>query len=166
MSFEKRSDCAAEVNRWRGAGAAMRPVLESLEERLLLDAAQVITQPVSTTATEGWKALFTVEVSGTEPIDYQWQEDDGGGWANIAWASGTALPTGVIDFWTPVTAMADDGTQFQCIVTNGEGGETSSAATTNRQASMFEQPGVAVQASSEEGPSSRVIASCERNRSR
>ncbi len=104
------------------------PVFEYLEERLLLDAAYIVAHPVNTTATEGWKAQFTADVAGTGPIDYQWQENTGGGWSDIIWAAGAIDQPQTVNYWTPIATMGDDGTQVRVAASNGEGGETSNSA--------------------------------------
>ena len=81
-------------------------------------APSISTQPVDQSVVEGQSATFSVTASGTAPLSYQWQKDG----SDISGATSTS-------YTTPATTLADDGTQFNCIVTNDYGSVSSDPAT-------------------------------------
>ena len=81
-------------------------------------APSIITQPASQTVTAGQTATFSVVVSGTAPLSYQWMKNQ----VNIAGATSAS-------YTTPATTSADNGTSFRVIVTNAVSSVTSNAAT-------------------------------------
>ncbi|HLG95342.1 MAG TPA: immunoglobulin domain-containing protein [Bryobacteraceae bacterium] len=84
----------------------------------------VITQqPQSATVTSGQSATFSVAASSAATLTYQWQSQPAGtaGFTNIAGATSST-------YTTPATASSDNGTQFQCNVTNSSGSVTTSIA--------------------------------------
>jgi len=83
-------------------------------------APSITAQPSAQTVTAGQKATFTVAASGTAPLSYQWQK----GTTNI---SGATSPS----YTTPVTAMSDNGSTFQVVVSNSAGSATSNPAMLN-----------------------------------
>jgi glucose/arabinose dehydrogenase/regulation of enolase protein 1 (concanavalin A-like superfamily) len=80
-------------------------------------APQITQQPAAQTVYAGQAATFTVAASGTAPLSYQWQRNNG----NISGATTTA-------YTLASTSVADDGALFRCIVANASGSVTSSAA--------------------------------------
>jgi beta-galactosidase len=82
-------------------------------------AAPVITaQPANQAVSAGQSAQFTVGVTGTGPISYQWLKN------------GTAVAiTSIPTYTTPPTATTDDGAVFTVVISNGGGTATSAAAT-------------------------------------
>ena len=81
--------------------------------------APTITQhPASLSRTVGQTAAFSVAASGTAPLSYQWQKNG----QNIAGATNA-------NYTTPPVALADNGAQFRCVVSNNYGVATSNAAT-------------------------------------
>jgi Immunoglobulin domain len=77
----------------------------------------ITTQPASQAVTVGQTATFTVVATGTSPLNYQWQKD------------GTAIAGATsASYITPVTTLADSGTQFTVTVNNSVGNVTSSPA--------------------------------------
>src|SRR5215472_2594682 len=78
----------------------------------------ITTQPSSQTVLPGQTATFTVAVSGTAPLSYQWQKNG----ANIAGATSSS-------YTTPATTTADTGSTFVVVVSNSVGTATSNAAT-------------------------------------
>lgn len=66
----------------------------------------------------GQPARFAVAVNGTGPLNYQWQKN------GIAISGATAA-----SYTTPPSTLADNGSQFQVVVTNSLGSVTSSPAT-------------------------------------
>ncbi len=88
----------------------------------------ITTQPQPQTVLEPAPATFTVAATtsgGT--LTYQWQEDDGGGYANLAEAgaySGVTSDTMTID---PTEAVLD-GYLYRVVVTDDNGSATSSGA--------------------------------------
>jgi hypothetical protein len=82
-----------------------------------------ITQnPSNATVTAGQAANFTVVAAGTN-LTYQWQSEASGAaaFSNISGAN-------TASYTTPVLALADNGTQFRCVVTGTGGTATSTAA--------------------------------------
>jgi len=77
----------------------------------------ITRQPTSQTVTDGQSATFSVTVSGTAPLSYQWTK----GGNDIPGATSAS-------YTTPPATLADDGSAFQCIVSNPYGEITSSAA--------------------------------------
>jgi uncharacterized protein YjdB len=85
----------------------------------------ITTQPVNATVSVGQTATFTVVAFGSSPISYQWQKN----MANISGATGAS-------YTTPATVNADNGAQFDVIVTNAKGSITSAAATLTVKAAL------------------------------
>ncbi len=83
----------------------------------------IATQPVDAIVTEGAKATFTVEASGTD-VSYQWMIDrkDGNGWVALSGATAASYTTGV-------TTLDCSGFQYKCVVSNTAGNVTSSVVT-------------------------------------
>ena len=81
--------------------------------------APVITQhPADATITDGLSANFSVSVSGTLPLSYQWQRN------------GVDIPGAVSATYSiAATTLTDSGARFRCIVTNEFGAATSNEAT-------------------------------------
>ncbi len=84
----------------------------------------ITTQPQDVEVKENETATFTVKVTGTEPLSYQWQQstDNGKNWTNIASANAAEYTTGK-------TTMDMSGTQYRCVVSNSAGSVTSNAVT-------------------------------------
>ena len=78
----------------------------------------ITTQPASQTVIEGQTATFTVAVSGSTPLGYQWRK----GGANIANATSSS-------YTTPATVVGDSGAKFDVVVSNAGGKVTSNQAT-------------------------------------
>ncbi len=85
--------------------------------------APIITaQPASISARAGDTATFYVTATqGTRT--YQWQRNDGAGFADISGATSTSYTTGVL------SVAADSGDTYRCNVTNAVGTTASNAAT-------------------------------------
>jgi hypothetical protein len=80
-------------------------------------APSITTQPLSQTITAGVTATFSVTVSGTAPMSYQWQK-------NATAISGAIAAS----YTTPAETIADNAAQFSIVVSNSVGSVTSSAA--------------------------------------
>ena len=78
----------------------------------------ITTQPANQSVNAGQTATFSVSATGTAPLNYQWQKNS----ANISGATATS-------YTTPATAVADNGTKFDVIVSNSAGSQTSTLAT-------------------------------------
>jgi alpha-tubulin suppressor-like RCC1 family protein/chitodextrinase len=78
----------------------------------------ISTQPSSVSVIKGQTATFSVTASGFPAPAYQWRRND----VNIVGATNPS-------YTTPVTAEADNGSAYVCVVTNALGSVTSSAAT-------------------------------------
>ena len=83
----------------------------------------IITQPQDVEVKENETATFTVKVTGTEPLSYQWQQstDKGSSWTNIDSATSDTYTTGK-------TTIDMSGTQYRCVVKNSIDEVTSDAA--------------------------------------
>jgi Abnormal spindle-like microcephaly-assoc'd, ASPM-SPD-2-Hydin/Immunoglobulin domain/Immunoglobulin I-set domain len=86
----------------------------------------ITTQPASQTVIAGKTASFTVAVSGTAPLTYQWSK-------NGAAISGATSST----YTTPAETTADNNAQFTAVVSNTAGSATSNAATLTVSASSL-----------------------------
>jgi alpha-tubulin suppressor-like RCC1 family protein len=84
----------------------------------------VTREPASTVVVAGAGATFSVVTSGTPPPALQWQRADGGGWTDIAGATGAA-------YTLAATTAGDDGARFRVVATNSAGSVASDAATLN-----------------------------------
>lgn len=84
----------------------------------------ITTQPQDVEVKENETATFTVKVTGTEPLSYQWQQstDNGQSWTDI---TGETNATYTI----ATTTMDMSGTQYRCVVKNSIDEVTSDAAT-------------------------------------
>ena len=78
----------------------------------------IITHPADQSVTPGQAATFSVVAAGTTPLVYQWRKDG----VEISGATGST-------FTTPAATTDDDGTVFDCVVTNGVGSVLSNVAT-------------------------------------
>lgn len=61
----------------------------------------ITSQPVSVSTTVGRTQVFHVVASGPGPISYQWQQNTGSGWTDIAGATSTDYVTGVLIQYCP-----------------------------------------------------------------
>jgi len=78
----------------------------------------ITTDPADQSVTVGHSATFSVAATGTSPLTYQWRKDS----VNISGATGAS-------YTTPATTLADNGSVFDCVVTNDVDSVTSSEAT-------------------------------------
>ena len=78
----------------------------------------ITTQPVSKTVTVGKTPKFTVSVTGTKPLEYQWRK-------NGVTIDGATKAS----YTTPPTTLEDSGALISVAVTNSAGSVTSSNAT-------------------------------------
>lgn len=82
-------------------------------------APSITAQTGDTSVVGGTTASLSVTATGTAPITYQWQKETSGVCENIGGA------TSAIYSFTATTAM--NGDSFQCVATNSEGTDTSTA---------------------------------------
>lgn len=87
----------------------------------------ITSHPISTSVIEGQRAVFSVAVSGSGPLTYQWQKNG----ANILGATGPSYTT------QPVS-ISDNGNTYRVLVGNVYGSLTSNVAT------LGVSPGVAL----------------------
>lgn len=80
-------------------------------------APSIVTQPQNRSVTEGDATSFSVNASGTAPLQYQWRRNG----INIAAATSAALNL-------PSVALNENGDSFTVVVTNSAGSVTSAAA--------------------------------------
>ena len=90
----------------------------------------ITIHPVDVSINDGDNANYSVTATGTAPLTYQWQENDGGGWLDIT--NGGTNPaysgaTSVSLMLTNVPASYDTY-DYQCVVTNACGSATSNSA--------------------------------------
>ena len=78
----------------------------------------ITVQPTNQTVTVGQSASFSVTATGSTPLSYQWQKSG-------AAISGATAAT----YSTPASTSADNGAQFNVVVSNSKGSVTSNAAT-------------------------------------
>jgi hypothetical protein len=95
--------CAGVAN---PGGGGSNPVAPSLT-----------AQPVSVSVNTGQSARFSVSANGTVPISYQWRKNG----ANITAANAT-------NYTTPAATVADNGAEFDVVVSNTAGSVTSAQA--------------------------------------
>ena len=77
----------------------------------------ITLQPISQTVTPGQTATFSVQVTGTAPLSYQWSK------------SGTVISGATsASYTTPATTLSDNTAKFVLVVSNSAGTSTSSAA--------------------------------------
>jgi len=81
-------------------------------------APSITTQPASQTVTAGQTASFSVAVTGTAPLSYQWSK-------NTTAISGATSSS----YTTPATSVSDNGALFTVVVSNAAGSVTSNPAT-------------------------------------
>jgi glucose/arabinose dehydrogenase len=77
----------------------------------------ITQQPANRTVPVGGTATFTVGASGSQPLSYQWQRNNG----DITGATSAS-------YTTPTVTLADNSTMYRCRVTNAFGTATSNAA--------------------------------------
>ena len=93
----------------------------------------ITSHPASATVTEPAAATFVVVASGNSPFAYQWRRNG----VPIAGATGAS-------YTRPSTTLADNGSQFDVVVSNGAGSVTSAAATLIVMPLIITTPPVAV----------------------
>ena len=81
-------------------------------------APSIVSHPADQSVAVGETATFAVTASGTAPLSYQWRKNGG----NISGANSAG-------YITPPTTLADDGSTYDCVVTNPAGSATSNEAT-------------------------------------
>gem|GEM_PF-3696194 len=96
----------------------------------------ITIQSVDVTVTAPAKAIFKVAASATPSPKYQWMKSvNGGAFTNITSATSAT-------YTTAATSITDNGTQYECVVSNVAGSVTSNAATltVNVKPSITTQP--------------------------
>jgi hypothetical protein len=93
----------------------------------------ITTQPVAQSVNEGATATFTVEASGSTPLNYQWQKDG----ADVPGATGATLNV------TPT--VADNGSMYRVTVSNTAGSVQSEAAKLTVMGASAVAPTIAAQ---------------------
>ncbi len=96
-----------------GGGAAGYYFVTGVSTPLL---PEIVTQPVSQTATLGGSVTFTGAATGAEPLAYQWQKD------------GVDLPGATATELTLTDLTASDAGSYRLVVANADGTATSNAA--------------------------------------
>jgi hypothetical protein len=88
-------------------------------------APSISTQPVSQTVTAGQTATFSVAVTGSAPLSYQWSK-------NAAAISGAISAS----YTTPASTSADNGALFKVTISNSAGSVSSNNATLTVSAAL------------------------------
>ncbi|WP_306600915.1 immunoglobulin domain-containing protein [Geothrix sp. 21YS21S-2] len=94
----------------------------------------IATQPRSLTVTLGQTATFSVQVSGTTPVTYQWFRNS----VAVAGATGAA-------YTTPAAVVADNGAVFTVVVKAAGGSVTSQPATLTLVVGTVSAPAITAQ---------------------
>ena len=104
--------------------AACIPLEPTSQTVLDGQSATFTAHPSDQTVLEGQSATFAVTASGSGTISYQWKrsDDNGATWSTVL---GATSPSCII----AVSILADNGTQFLCVVSNEAGGVESQPAT-------------------------------------
>ena len=86
-------------------------------------ASNITVQPASVTVTAPATATFTVAATGTPAPSYQWMQElpNAGAFTAITGATSAS-------YTTPATTTANNGIQYECVVTNISGSVTSAVA--------------------------------------
>jgi|SRR5690242_9365717 len=94
-------------------------------------APKIVSPPVSQTVTAGQSATFSVNATGAAPLSYQWNKNG----AAIIGATSSS-------YVTPPTNPADNGAQFNVLVSNSSGSLATTAAilTVNSSPAITAQP--------------------------
>ena len=79
------------------------------------------TDPAAQSVAAGQTATFSVTGSGSLPT-FQWQTNNGGGWVSIGGATSAS-------YTTPPEVVADNGLQFQCVVSVACDGSSATSGT-------------------------------------
>ena len=102
---------------------AVQEASEALNERIGVAGGPVITRPPQdVSGAAGSTATFTVTAIGTGTLTYQWQTLSGGAWSNISGATSAT--------YSVTIAPALDGTEYRCVVTDGNNIQTASLPAT------------------------------------
>jgi len=86
-------------------------------------APSITTQSVNATVTAPATATFTIVATGSPAPTYQWMQEASGAGTFTAITGATSA-----SYTTPATTAANNGTQYECVVTNNAGSVTSNAA--------------------------------------
>ena len=119
---------------WSVATSAARTLLTNAVNwataQSITQVVAIATQPANKVAAVGGTTTFTVSATGPGPYGYQWYKISGGVTNLIAGATS-------VNYITPVTTLADDGSQFQVVVTGLNGSATSTKALLNVQNYLY-----------------------------
>lgn len=114
------SDTIGFTNTNNGAGNSTRAVSLTVTNINTADP-NITSQPTSATFVEGTTGALNVTASGTQPISYQWQKNDGtGSYTNILSATSSIYSK---------TISSSDAGSYRVVVSNVVSTATSSAAT-------------------------------------
>jgi uncharacterized repeat protein (TIGR02543 family) len=89
----------------------------------------ITTQPQDTTLTNGGTNTFSVVVSGTPPLAFQWQTTDGTGLTNGPTGTGSTISGSQTGSLTIGNVSTNDIGSYQVVVSNDYGSVTSAPAT-------------------------------------
>ena len=97
----------------------------------------IITQPVNKTVTAPATTTFALTATGTPTPTYQWYQEAPGAGIFTAISGATSA-----SYTTPATGLSNNGTVYECVVSNSIGSATSNAVilTVNAAPSIITQP--------------------------
>lgn len=114
-------------------GKATLPQLDMFVPISLGEAPAITTQPSGASVAAGTTAVFSVTASGSPAPGYQWQTKSGDDWVAVDGAQTADLSVS--------TTLADSGSQFRVVVSNGIGADAiSDPATLTVTPSVTTQP--------------------------
>lgn len=91
-------------------------------------APEITAHPANDTASAGETAQFSATCDASPAATYQWQVNDGGGWANVVGGTGGSGSGNTTTYTTPVLAAEDNGNLYRCVFTNVSGSATTNSA--------------------------------------
>ena len=114
--YENGGGASARLS-WSSPNVPKEIIPQSQLSPITIAPAPAITQPpTSQTAAVGATAYFTVSVSGSEPLSYQWQR------------GGTNLPGATASLLTITNVQTFNAANYRVVVTNAQGSVTSAVA--------------------------------------
>lgn len=110
LTIEIQADTAYTI----GSPAAAEITIEDTDE---IFAPAIEQEPADQTVYAGQSATFSLTASGSAPLSYQWRKN------------GSDMPAADSpDLQTPILSLADNLSEYQCVVSNTAGSDTSRAA--------------------------------------
>jgi hypothetical protein len=92
-------------------------------------APEITVHPNNALGTVGLTVEFTATADAAPAATFQWQVNDGGGWANVSEGTGGSGSGNTTTYETEVLAEGDSGDLYRCVFTNVNGSATTDPAT-------------------------------------